>query len=149
MKERIEGKGKSGLGKGKVYMGEVEEIVAEVGMEVVEETAWLTRASEFADEISSNLSEPLVIVKVATSVFLFLAILARCRRFHLLRIDMSSSMFGSKMFDEMFVNELWCPTGFKCGINYQPPTVVPSGDLAKVQRAVCMISNSTNVAEVL
>merc|ERR1712166_687830 len=19
----------------------------------------------------------------------------------------------------------WCPTGFKCGINYQPPTVVP------------------------
>merc|ERR1712211_180835 len=37
----------------------------------------------------------------------------------------------------------WCPTGFKCGINYQPPTVVPGGDLAKVMRAVCMISNST------
>ncbi|KAE8676162.1 Tubulin alpha-1 chain [Hibiscus syriacus] len=42
----------------------------------------------------------------------------------------------------------WCPTGFKSGINYQPPTVVPGGDLAKVQRAVCMISNSTSVAEV-
>ncbi|KAL9416609.1 hypothetical protein AB3S75_039742 [Citrus x aurantiifolia] len=42
----------------------------------------------------------------------------------------------------------WCPTGFKCGINYQPPTVVPGGDLAKVQRVVCMISNSTSVAEV-
>lgn len=41
-----------------------------------------------------------------------------------------------------------CPTGFKCGINYQPPTVVPGGDLAKVQRAVCMISNSTAVVEV-
>lgn len=26
----------------------------------------------------------------------------------------------------------WCPTGFKVGINYQPPTVVPHGDLAKV-----------------
>ncbi|KAH0931778.1 hypothetical protein HID58_008895 [Brassica napus] len=26
----------------------------------------------------------------------------------------------------------WFPTGFKCGINYQPPTVVPGGDLAKV-----------------
>ncbi|PQP93790.1 tubulin alpha-3 chain isoform X1 [Prunus yedoensis var. nudiflora] len=39
-------------------------------------------------------------------------------------------------------------TGFKCGINYQPPTVVPGGDLAKVQRAVCMISNNTAVAEV-
>jgi tubulin alpha len=42
----------------------------------------------------------------------------------------------------------WCPTGFKCGINYQPPSVVPGGDLAKVQRAVCMISNSTSVVEV-
>ncbi|KAF8674343.1 hypothetical protein HU200_048172 [Digitaria exilis] len=31
----------------------------------------------------------------------------------------------------------WCPTG-----------VVPGGDLAKVQRAVCMISNSTSVVEV-
>merc|ERR1712166_1383340 len=42
----------------------------------------------------------------------------------------------------------WCPTGFKCGINYQPPTVVLGGDLAKVQRACCMISNTTTVAEV-
>ncbi|KAK6151867.1 hypothetical protein DH2020_014502 [Rehmannia glutinosa] len=42
----------------------------------------------------------------------------------------------------------WCPTGFKCGINYQPPTMVPGGDLARVQRAVCMISNNTAVAEV-
>eukprot|EP00435_Cladocopium_sp_Y103_P012951 s463_g3.t1 len=41
-----------------------------------------------------------------------------------------------------------CPTGFKCGINYQPPTVVPGGDLAKVMRACCMISNSTAIAEV-
>merc|ERR1711899_261495 len=42
----------------------------------------------------------------------------------------------------------WCPTGFKVGINYQPPTVVPGGDLAKVQRAVCMLSNTTAMAEV-
>merc|ERR1711943_171591 len=42
----------------------------------------------------------------------------------------------------------WCPTGFKCGINYQPPTVVPGGDLAKVMRAVCMISNTSAIAEV-
>ncbi|XP_046546879.1 tubulin alpha-8 chain-like isoform X2 [Haliotis rubra] len=40
----------------------------------------------------------------------------------------------------------WCPTGFKVGINYQPPTVVP-GDLAQVQRAVCMLSNTTAIAE--
>ncbi|KAL6979694.1 hypothetical protein U1Q18_021350 [Sarracenia purpurea var. burkii] len=42
----------------------------------------------------------------------------------------------------------WCPIEFKCGINYQPLTVVPGGDLAKVQRAVCMICKSTSVAEV-
>ncbi|KAG8465626.1 hypothetical protein KFE25_002933 [Diacronema lutheri] len=41
----------------------------------------------------------------------------------------------------------WCPTGFKCGINYQPPTVVPGGDLAKVMRAVTMVANTTAIAE--
>ena len=41
----------------------------------------------------------------------------------------------------------WCPTGFKVGINYQAPTIVPGGDLAKVQRSVCMLSNTTAIAE--
>ncbi|KAK7242469.1 tubulin-like protein [Aureococcus anophagefferens] len=30
----------------------------------------------------------------------------------------------------------WCPTGFKRGINYQPPTVVPGGDLARHARGL-------------
>ena len=37
--------------------------------------------------------------------------------------------------------------GFKVGLNYQPPTAVPGGDLAKVQRALCMLSNTTAIAE--
>lgn len=41
----------------------------------------------------------------------------------------------------------WCPTGFKVGINYQPPTVIQGGDLAKVPRAVCMLSNTTAIVE--
>ena len=41
----------------------------------------------------------------------------------------------------------WCPTGFKVGINNQPPTPVPGGDLAKVARSVCMLSNTTAIAE--
>uniref|UniRef100_A0A2K6LM94 Tubulin/FtsZ 2-layer sandwich domain-containing protein n=1 Tax=Rhinopithecus bieti TaxID=61621 RepID=A0A2K6LM94_RHIBE len=41
----------------------------------------------------------------------------------------------------------WCPTGCKVGINYQPPTVVLVGDLAKVQWAVCMLSNTMAIAE--
>lgn len=59
----------------------------------------------------------------------------------------------------------WCPTGFKVGICYQPPQMVPNGDLAKVNRAVyvhatlrflepclivvhsCMLSNTTAIAE--
>lgn len=35
----------------------------------------------------------------------------------------------------------------KVGINYQPPTCVPGGDLAKVQRAVTMLSNSTAIRD--
>merc|ERR1712047_224857 len=41
----------------------------------------------------------------------------------------------------------WCPTGFKVGINYQPPTVVPGGDLAKTHRAVCAMVNTTAIKE--
>ena len=41
----------------------------------------------------------------------------------------------------------WCPTGFKVGINGHPPRAVLGGDLAEVQRAVCMLSNSTAVVE--
>lgn len=61
----------------------------------------------------------------------------------------------------------WCPTGFKIGICYQPPQMVPNGDLAKVNRAVyviscirvwfmvsctltkfsCMLSNTTAIAD--
>uniref|UniRef100_A0A8C2UW17 Tubulin alpha chain-like 3 n=1 Tax=Chinchilla lanigera TaxID=34839 RepID=A0A8C2UW17_CHILA len=37
----------------------------------------------------------------------------------------------------------WCPPGFKVGINYQPSTMVPGGDL----QSVCMLSNTTAVAE--
>lgn len=42
----------------------------------------------------------------------------------------------------------WCPTGFKVGINYQPPTVVTGSDMAKVMRACEMISNTTAISEV-
>ncbi|CAO3699928.1 unnamed protein product [Rhizopus stolonifer] len=41
----------------------------------------------------------------------------------------------------------WCPTGFKVGINNQPPTIVPDGDLSKTQRAVCLLANTTAIAE--
>jgi tubulin alpha len=41
----------------------------------------------------------------------------------------------------------WCPTGFKVGINHEHPSVVPGGDLARVQRAACLISNTTAIAE--
>merc|ERR1712060_475501 len=42
----------------------------------------------------------------------------------------------------------WCPTCFKCGINNQGMTNVPESDIARVERSVCMISNSTAIAEV-
>jgi len=42
----------------------------------------------------------------------------------------------------------WSPTGFKCGINSEPPTAIASGDLAKVSRACLMISNTTAIGSV-
>ena len=36
---------------------------------------------------------------------------------------------------------------FQVGINYQPPTCVPGADQAPVKRAVCMLSNTTAIAE--
>ena len=41
----------------------------------------------------------------------------------------------------------WCPTGFKCGINYQHPTVVPGGEIALTSRGLCMIANTTAISE--
>ena len=41
----------------------------------------------------------------------------------------------------------WCPTGFKIGICYEPPTATPSSQLSKVDRAVCMLSNTTAIAD--
>ncbi len=41
----------------------------------------------------------------------------------------------------------WCPTGFKVGINDQPPTAVPGADLASVTRAVCCMSNTTAIID--
>jgi len=40
----------------------------------------------------------------------------------------------------------WCPTGFKLGICNEAPSQVPGGDLAKVSRSVCMLSNTTAIA---
>ena len=42
----------------------------------------------------------------------------------------------------------WCPTGYKVGINNEPPTAIPNGDMGKVSRALCMLSNTTAIAEV-
>ncbi|KAK1125117.1 Tubulin alpha-1C chain [Melipona bicolor] len=41
----------------------------------------------------------------------------------------------------------WSPTGFKVGINYQPTTTVPGGDLAKSKRTVVMASNNTAIKQ--
>lgn len=43
----------------------------------------------------------------------------------------------------------WCPTGFKTGINTEPPFEIPDGDIAKTKRACCMVANNTAIAETL
>ena len=41
----------------------------------------------------------------------------------------------------------WCPTGFKVGLNHEPPTVVPGSDQKELTRALCMLSNTTAIAQ--
>ncbi|KAH7105392.1 tubulin alpha [Auriculariales sp. MPI-PUGE-AT-0066] len=40
----------------------------------------------------------------------------------------------------------WCPTGFKLGICNEPPAHIPGGDLARITRSLCMLSNTTAIA---
>lgn len=41
----------------------------------------------------------------------------------------------------------WSPTGFKCGINNSPPTVLPDSQMAKTSRSLTLLANSTAVAQ--
>lgn len=41
----------------------------------------------------------------------------------------------------------WCPTGFKIGINNEPPAALPGSFVASVKRAVCALSNTTAIVE--
>jgi tubulin alpha len=42
----------------------------------------------------------------------------------------------------------WCPAAFKTGVNSSAPTCVEGGDIAPVDKSLCMIANSTSIAEV-
>ncbi|CAG0881571.1 unnamed protein product [Cyprideis torosa] len=41
----------------------------------------------------------------------------------------------------------WSPTGFKVGLNYEVPTVIPSSGIASMQRAVCCLANTTSIKD--
>lgn len=42
----------------------------------------------------------------------------------------------------------WSPTGFKVGLNYQPPSIVPGSGMSKVQVSLCAVMNTTAIVEV-
>ena len=41
----------------------------------------------------------------------------------------------------------WCWTRFKVGNTQEPCTIIPSGDPAKMQRTVCMLSSTAAITE--
>mmetsp|Transcript_36110 Transcript_36110/g.70987 ORF Transcript_36110/g.70987 Transcript_36110/m.70987 type:complete len:452 (+) Transcript_36110:105-1460(+) len=43
----------------------------------------------------------------------------------------------------------WAPTGFKVGINYQPPCHIPGGDQVMLRKSLLMLANSTAIGGVL
>jgi tubulin alpha len=42
----------------------------------------------------------------------------------------------------------WCPTGFKIGLNEQPPACTPADDIVVFERNVVMIGNNTGISRV-
>jgi tubulin alpha len=42
----------------------------------------------------------------------------------------------------------WCPTGFKVGLNEQPPAVLPEDDVAPAKRNIVAIGNNTAISRV-
>ncbi|KAF5295298.1 hypothetical protein FQA39_LY13163 [Lamprigera yunnana] len=46
---------------------------------------------------------------------------------------------------QLFVD--WSPTGFKVGVNFHPPTTVPCGDLARINRMVTVLSNNSAIKD--
>ncbi|EPR77979.1 Alpha tubulin [Spraguea lophii 42_110] len=59
-------------------------------------------------------------------------------------VNQATSLVKSKRANQ-FVE--WCPTGFKIGINDRKPYVFKDGAMAPVDRAVCMLSNTTAISE--
>ncbi|CAI9770051.1 unnamed protein product [Fraxinus pennsylvanica] len=104
--------------------------------------------SSYAPVISAEKAyhEQLSVAEITNSAFEPSSMMAKCDPRHVPK-DVNAVVATIKTKRTIqFVD--WCPTSFKCGKNYQPPTVVLSGDVARVQRVVCMISNSTSMAEV-
>lgn len=61
--------------------------------------------------------------------------------------DVNQSIFEIKRKSDIkFVD--WCPTGFKLGINTQPPIRVPGSDIAQSDRSVTMLANSTSIKDI-
>ncbi|RYE37390.1 MAG: hypothetical protein EOP48_28815, partial [Sphingobacteriales bacterium] len=42
----------------------------------------------------------------------------------------------------------WCPTGFKCGILYNPPLVISGSKIRAEKRAACLWANSSAISQV-
>jgi tubulin alpha len=59
-----------------------------------------------------------------------------------------STAFGTLKTSRIVKFGNWCQAGWKVGITYQPTGVFKNADLANVNRAVCMISNSTAIGGV-
>lgn len=103
--------------------------------------------------------EPLTVAEITNSAFEPASMMVKCDSRHgkymaccmLFRGDVVPKDVGAAVCTIktkrtiQFVD--WCPTGFKCGINYRPPPFAPNSPIARHVRAVAILANSTAVVE--
>lgn len=97
------------------------------------------------DPREGKYSEPYIVLHLATALITFLVACALLYRGDVVPKDVNAAVAIIKTKRTIqFVD--WCPTGFKLGICNEPPAHVPGGDLAKVSRSMCMLSNTTAIS---
>lgn len=108
---------------------------------------------------SDKANEPKNLVDLTNSLFVPENLMVKCDpkqglytassllyRGDLVQKDCAAAVGSAKANESIkFVD--WSSKSFQVGLNYQNPSVIPGGEMAKSSRSVCMIGNNTAITQ--